>query len=921
MSTRWWAPTESEQDWRAMLTPGTDPEKDLGLYLLAAHRAGAGQLVEVAKSSLASEVALVDALSTFRPELSEPMIDAIAPITGEGYAALLVRDVLDEADLGALHVYRIAVSKGVPPPIALERAAAGYGVPAKEMGAFAALAADPKANPRAVEDAADRSLMTYVAKVAAQEAVSEVSKASPPREDRTLVADTDFDPALHPRGPDGRFVETPDAPPAPLSALDRIRQRLGLLSTEPTRVAETVKEPTLTPSKKPGVELRQARAKRAIAARQRLAAKAPSAAPAPLQRKASSRALQRKVSRAKLNRLTEQLNLSFKGNTEPEAEPRILPDLLQKLPDPGGDYYDLGQPVVIGTSHVAGWGVRQKSADQAMSQKDPSRRIFRIGHLVNEAKYVEQQGVAQVTAHEMHAEAELTGTPVEYAHPIVRTIKHHELTNPAEDFRHADRLMDQMVTRDVVMPSGDVRPVVDYDERNHVQALPVYEPLHVPVYDDNAVEQHDHEEAIALVHWQPADPNKPDVRPIPYVEEYVILTDARGYEEGTGRSVDIHLDPNQVYEVVPSPNARPGSLARPEAMYDLDNQVVVNRWYLRPVDHEDIDDIIEGFDKALSPAELETFNRLHPRDAEGQFTETEAQVAAPTKKPGVALRQARQRKARAAMRTKTARTLTPVTQAKPLVRQSLQRKQSAPARPDLKRHPLTTALGRKVAERAEKAKAPVLTDARIYKLMPEQFFQNLFPRGEVSDEAFLAMHRGKPLELNTRQRMIIGGLREIPVDAIGENMVLNVNKLIDDQQVHRELLAEIPMPPQHGAVPDYDPIAEDIDHILRKRPDLDLVEIGLDDESKVVMVFGSKVSGAYQNLVEIDPDLNMAGPLYLNFVGEHRAGDLLAQGQSAAYSLIEDLATIETEGAIPNPYVHYYRLTSVPMRRFRVDGQ
>lgn len=186
MSTRWWAPVRPsltpDAVVLALLTSGGDAGGDLGSAVLAAHRAGAGACEAVAKAGLVSKASLIEALASTRAMLADSMVTSISKSMDPCYAGLLVADVFDDAEACALSLYGTAISKGVSPPVAASRVGAVFGVPSSALGKYQSLACDPKANPAALVDAADRSLMGYVSKLVASESDHQVAKAEQPRD-------------------------------------------------------------------------------------------------------------------------------------------------------------------------------------------------------------------------------------------------------------------------------------------------------------------------------------------------------------------------------------------------------------------------------------------------------------------------------------------------------------------------------------------------------------------------------------------------------------------------------------------------------------------------------------------------------------------------------------------------------------------
>lgn len=209
---RWWAPQGAHLGPDAgdllLLEPGEDPEKDLGNALLALHRVGAAACEVAATTPLVDESTLIGALVKAREQVAPAAVESVAKSLGDvAYADLLCRDVLDDAEAGALVLFRTAVSKGVPPPIAAQRCGMVYGVPYGQLGQYRALAIDPRANPVALTDAADRVLLEHVRKaVAVEDFKQDVSKAPVAVLDRIVTQDDPTTPYYDARTETGQFA-------------------------------------------------------------------------------------------------------------------------------------------------------------------------------------------------------------------------------------------------------------------------------------------------------------------------------------------------------------------------------------------------------------------------------------------------------------------------------------------------------------------------------------------------------------------------------------------------------------------------------------------------------------------------------------------------------------------------------------------
>lgn len=172
---RWWAPAEpgigpDELD-LFLLSANGDPERDLGQVLLGLHRVGAAACEAVASQPLSDEELLRTVLAKARelvaPEASEPVAKCLGDVN---YGNLLLRDLLDDAEAAAVSLYRTCLAGGVAPTLAAQRVGKVYGTPIHELGRYTALARDPKAQPVALDDVADRTLLGYVSKVVSEEA-------------------------------------------------------------------------------------------------------------------------------------------------------------------------------------------------------------------------------------------------------------------------------------------------------------------------------------------------------------------------------------------------------------------------------------------------------------------------------------------------------------------------------------------------------------------------------------------------------------------------------------------------------------------------------------------------------------------------------------------------------------------------------
>lgn len=197
MADRWWAPQGAhvgpDASDLSLLEPGDEVLHDLGASLMALHRVGAAACEAVSRGPIPDEVALITALATARGAFAEPLVDSVSKSLNDAtYAGLLVRDVFDDAEQGALDLFRAAVAKQVAPPIAAQRAGLVYGVPREALAPYLRIATDPRANPAMIADTADRVLFAHVEKVCREESaevLETVSKA--PAAERPRVRSND----------------------------------------------------------------------------------------------------------------------------------------------------------------------------------------------------------------------------------------------------------------------------------------------------------------------------------------------------------------------------------------------------------------------------------------------------------------------------------------------------------------------------------------------------------------------------------------------------------------------------------------------------------------------------------------------------------------------------------------------------------
>lgn len=394
-TARWWAPTEphlgpDEIDLAMLAVEGGNSRLDLGGVLLAAHRVGDAACQEAASRPICDESTLIDSLAGARARLADPMVDSVSKCVSEGgsYAGLLVMDVLDAADRTAVELFSAARSRGVAGPLAAARAGAIYGVPASELGQYRTLALDPKANPVALTDAADRAVFKYFAELAEQETTQPVAKATEQRPTARIAVDEEGNQYYDVRDEDGRFSATLAEP----TLLARLRGRYGIGNQVPPKVAsgrpsEQVVVPTkpaepeaVTPVADRVAEFQRKqrlldepdeRPRRRRAAPERAKPERPRQERSGPSRKTRDRLKRRRelAGRAIIVDRSEPVTAVFR-------EPEKGHFLLDKVPDPAPEYYErLDDPVAV----IVPMGEAQYLNSSAASSPG---QLFRVHHLL-----------------------------------------------------------------------------------------------------------------------------------------------------------------------------------------------------------------------------------------------------------------------------------------------------------------------------------------------------------------------------------------------------------------------------------------------------------------------------------------------------------------------------------------------------------
>lgn len=940
MTERWWAPQRGTLEPDAvvltLLRPDDNGHTDLGTTLLAAHRAGAAACEAIAKGAVPSEAGLIQALATARTNFSEHVVESVSKSMEGTYAGLLVRDVLDDAEQGAVTLFRTAVAKGVSPPVAAQRAGAVYGVPFGSLGTYAALAVDPKTNPVALTDAADRALLAYVSKLAAEEDAGETvtfSKAPAHAHTRPVPTVSErWEEREHPRGPDGKFVNEPVGTAAPVDAalsdgpapgtLAWVRQKLGLESNAPARVADD-RAPTRSGTRTTRTGTRGARKATRTGGDTRLQPTGE------VREQVKERTKERiKVSRKDRTKVLEEidggvLERQLTRDMKPSAMSVSMTADLLKLPRPGTDpdhYTYLNLPVSVVASGAVAEALRMRMIDQADAFGDPSTRVFRLGHLL-----AQSTGHMEATSQsETHAAIEEAATQAwdiaqnppeahmavaEAAAPDVVTVHPDDIdASSMSDFKtFMTQQQHEMATK--VLPSG--RRVLDTEELAHIHILEDYRPLGAQRYDDQSRLINDTD--YHLIHYKSTDPHNPHLRAKPTVDEFVILNSARGAVEGVGQNVEIDLDPNQAYQV----------LGKAEKFFDAENQVIVRRWHLSAVDEDELEHLLGDVDKALESAQAVVFEQLHPRDEEGRFAPAgERQtLVAPTATPtrtGTRNERAT-RTTRTATRTGTrAPARIPLRQAEESVRESIRERPREKTRTSTRVIELARELTRvrEVSRPASAPPLPELSDARAYKVLATSDLDEAltYADGDLAD-----LEVGGPgLTIFGTGKRILAETSDQRVDSLRQRLSLNVDEaLVRQGAIATKSLGSVGINALGSTVG----LAKAIDDAFDRNPDIDRIE--LVRHGARLHLYGNATPVAPQIIVEYDFDLDWDSPVVLEMIGEYRARDIVMSTADGRETLMDvaDVLAAGGEGSIPNPQIHHFRVTSPKVKRYRAGNE
>lgn len=570
--SRWWAPAGAhlgpDETDLERLQPGQDKRLDLGQYLLTVHRMGAAACEEAASGPIPDEFSFVERLAAARAVFAPPVVEAVSKSLGErAYADLLVRDVLDDAEQGALQVFRTAVAGGVPAAIAAQRAGMVYGVPPESLGSYLAVAKELRAHPAALTDAADRCLFQAVEK-----AVLEEMEAIEPE-----------------------FEEVSKAPAAVLERQDNkttpyydARDILGRFAkpTEARRVSDVLAKPVGLKAETP----RLSRVTRKV--RQVRQARTPQQARQSVQQ---GQVQQAKVALTSIPKAQLEQMWVEAAKIPPPPPPAGggdwgEGDLLTKLP--GGEYdrlADMGEMRLV-------MGSADYNEFLSRAPEVGGTKLFRIGHLTRRlgSGALQKPGVnhdANVSEQSGHFFSE-TG----YKGPNIKIV-------PADELAYAETRQEL----EEVVEKYAVELAKEYveDERNVYPGDPLYERFMNSEIDNIMGATHyDEDGNRVLVHTFPDAKNAPLIEFV-IPEQAWEVRGSHGPNSGTG---EIDLDPNQVYKI---------AAQAPDVRIDVKNGAIIRQYAILPVDPEDYD--VEKAATTLLRPDLATTPYYDARDITGRF--------------------------------------------------------------------------------------------------------------------------------------------------------------------------------------------------------------------------------------------------------------------------------------------------------------
>lgn len=549
MTQRWWAPGAPspvpDAFSKSLLEPGGQPRLDLGLALLAYHRVGAA-----ACEASRDEDSLIQNLVTARASFAKPMVESISKCLteGESYAGLLVRDFADEAEEGALVLYRAAVSKGVPPTLAAQRVGAVFGVPARELGTYRTLACTPQTSPVAIADAADRVLMEYVEKVCDEEIeqpLEIVSKdTATERETDTPVIRRSKPGVLRRDDPRTDYYDARDEGGRFSAVPGVLRRTTGMGGSAPAEVGTTAADKVKAVTR----QTRKVRQVRQVSRPQDKPKRGE------LKRTAMKPGLLRNKTKAQLKRL--EGNLRKKDYDGPDEEGNG--SWLDRLPDADSrGFTSMDAAFAMHLSEPQMRELLKNSFGGGTNVLD--QHTFRMGRLQENIDITPQQFDSFDQLHDQTIDTLNTfEQQIEGVGPPERSIG-------LSDQTYQDPVQRDRVHRRLVQEAAEIRGIdmqtADPDEQMAIEQLWKSVSFHQDLQDDG-------NSWVAVLY----DPDKPDMGML--TVNRVVIMDARGKSVGD----KIKFDPNQAFSLG----------TQVTEMWDNEENVLVRTWEAFPLTEEEV---------------------------------------------------------------------------------------------------------------------------------------------------------------------------------------------------------------------------------------------------------------------------------------------------------------------------------------------
>jgi hypothetical protein len=514
------------------------------------------------------------------------------------YAGLFVRDFFDQAEESVLASYRTMVAKGVSPPLAVNRAAAVYGVASSGLGKYLAMASDPKANPIALTDAADRALLEYVSKmvgIEAEDTKEPVSKAEP-----LLTAQDQWDAQEHPRDAVGRFADLTG---------EREGYQEQVTEVDPTELAMFRSMMGLGGQAAPDVGSTPAARRAARVARVRRAN-------ALVKPQASLVATKQESAQLVSPKLTSA-RLSSAALRSATLKASAIVDLVQP-PVPEAAGHDDSAMAMYSDESREGFKELTRNIEVYLPFADgqdlrgqmpgtSKQKVLRLGHLLDAA--YNHYNINDPTDPDANPEAKdafgmvaSTEKLTEYGDdnggkygPAASEITEDEYVKAEHEGMSRDKYVKELIKKEG-MVGGERNPkeephvhfAIDHsDRRSHVLVHVQDDPISTALKPNNKV------------------------RPKPTVVQFTLPKVVARVDDEPGRHFEqLTLDKNQAY--------LSADLIR---MYDMDEEVFVNEYLLTPISDEEAAAIQKksGLSKALDTMERTSFDQMHPRSEDGEF--------------------------------------------------------------------------------------------------------------------------------------------------------------------------------------------------------------------------------------------------------------------------------------------------------------